>query len=230
MENQLPICVYCMTNPGVTDDHVPPKQFFPRPRPSDLLTVPACLHCNQASGKDEEYFLATLMFSQSGITEVGKKLWSEKLRRMYEKNIGLKHKIASNIRYGNVSTPAGIYLGRAMTIGYDERRLDAVAKKIVRGLYFHERGVPLNATTQLASLFLREPAHFNAVKQHNHMLNPGRVGWKGIFQYRRGFVPTNPFSSMWLLWFWQTHIFWIVTTTPGHIPTNTVNPLFQPTP
>lgn len=113
------------------------------------------------------------MFSRSGVTEAGKKLWKQKLRRMYEKNIGLRRKIASSMRFGDFPTPAGIYLGRAMTVGYDEHRLEAVAKKIVRGLYFHERGVPLDTTADLVCLFLREAAHFNAVKQHNHMLNHG---------------------------------------------------------
>ena len=58
-------CVYCGHNPGITDDHVPRKSFFPQPRPSNLITVPACNKCNSSIGKDEDYFLAAFMFSEA---------------------------------------------------------------------------------------------------------------------------------------------------------------------
>lgn len=184
----LPTCVYCAAAPGITSDHVPPKSFFPRPRPSNPVTVPACLKCNRGAGKDEEYFLATLMFTEAGVTEVGKKLWNGRLRRMYEKNIGLRRRIARSIRRRDVLTPAGIYLGRGMTVAYDARRLEAIAMKIVRGLYFHERSAPLDATAEVMCLFLREPPHFKAVEAHNHMLRAGSIQWNGTFQYRCGWL------------------------------------------
>ena len=217
-EAEPALCVYCTISHGVTDDHVPPKSFFPRPRPSNLLTVPACLRCNGASGRDEEYFLATLMFSQAGVAATGMKLWDQKLRRMYEKNIGLRRRIARSLRRGHVSTPAGIYLGRATTLEYDEERLAAVAKKVVRGLYFRERGMPLDPAADMICLFLRRLAHFKAVEQQNHLLHPGLMSWDGVFQYRCAFVPNDPFDSAWLLWFWETHIFWVITARPGKYP------------
>lgn len=155
------------------------------------------------------------MFSQAGVTEVGKKLWNERLRRMYEKNIGLRRHIARSLQHREVSTPAGIYLGRGMTIRYNGRRLEAVAMKIVRGLYFHERGVALDSTVEVMSLFLTERPHYKTVEKHNHMLKPGSIQWNGTFQYRCGFIPDNPVGSMWLLWFWNTHIFWVITSQQG---------------
>jgi len=230
MSAVVPICVYCTSAPGSTSDHVPPRSFFPKPRPNDLITVPACLKCNQGAGKDEEYFLATLMFSEAGITETGKKLWNGRLRRMYEKNIGLRRKIVDSMRHREFSTPAGIYLGRGMTVSYDPLRLERIAMKIVRGLYFHERSAPLDATVEVMCLFLREPKHFKAVEQHNHMLKPGSKQWDGAFQYRCGFVPGNPTGSMWLLWFWRTHIFWAITSSAeiiASVTTGTANPLYS---
>ena len=217
MTSVPPICVYCSAAAGVTGDHVPPKSFFPKPRPNNLVTVPACLKCNHSAGKDEEYFLATLMFSEAGVTAVGKKLWNERLRRMYEKNIGLRSRIAGSLRHRQLSTPAGIYLGRGMTVEYDPRRLEAIAMKIVRGLYFIERGTPLDASSEVMCLFLRERPHFKAVEDHNHMLKVGTLQWNGIFQYRCGFVPGDSVGSMWLLWFWQTHIFWAITSSVGTV-------------
>lgn len=204
-------CVYCGVAVSVTADHVPPKAFFPRPRPSNLKTVPACFACNNAAGRDEEYFLAALMFSDAGVTEPGKKLWNQKLQRMYAKNLGLRRHIGSALQAVQLTTPAGIHLGRRMALSIQEPRLEAVATKIVRGLHFLETGSAAPADWDVMCLFVRERRHVEAVAQYNHMLNPGVHSWPQIFQYRRGAVPGQPLKSMWLLWFWRTHIFWITT-------------------
>jgi hypothetical protein len=60
-------CAYCNKQEKETDDHVPPKSFYPTPRPSNLITVPSCLKCNQGLGKDEEFFLAIIMFDVIGV-------------------------------------------------------------------------------------------------------------------------------------------------------------------
>src|SRR5262249_13551352 len=49
-------CVYCSSTKNLTDEHAPPKLIFPEPRPSNLITVPACADCNQQGSKDAEYF------------------------------------------------------------------------------------------------------------------------------------------------------------------------------
>lgn len=41
-------------------EHVPGKCLFPKPRPTDLITVPACEQCNNGSSLEDEYFLDTL--------------------------------------------------------------------------------------------------------------------------------------------------------------------------
>src|SRR4051812_30015103 len=53
-------CVYCGLNGPITDDHVPPKNLFPYPRPSNLITVPACNDCNKSFSKDDEWLRLTL--------------------------------------------------------------------------------------------------------------------------------------------------------------------------
>jgi len=59
-------CVYCTEAQGTTKDHVPPKSFFPEPRPANLITVPSCKKCNSGAAMDDNYLLATLMFSDAG--------------------------------------------------------------------------------------------------------------------------------------------------------------------
>lgn len=214
VDKTAPPCVYCGSAPGLTADHVPPKAFFPRPRPSNLKTVPACFACNNATSHDEEYFLASLMFSDAGTTEPGRRLWSEKLHRMYSKNLGLRRTIGRGLHPVQLRTPAGIYLGRRMALDVQESRLEAVAIKIVRGLHYLETGTAAPADWDIDCMLLRERKHFEAVAQHNHMLSPGEYSWEEVFQYRRGIVAGEPLKSIWLLWFWRSHSFW-VTSQPA---------------
>ena len=208
MDSIQPICVYCGRREKETDDHVPPKSFYPKPRPSDLITVPACLQCNQDAGKDEEFFLATFMFSEAGITKAGNLLWSEKLRRMYEKNLGLKRKIADNLERSDIMTPAGIFLGRKMTIKTDEARFERVANKIVKGLYYFEYKETMPANTKLMTLFLRNQEHFDAAKKVVDELRPGSRKWPGIFEYKYNRMVKSISESIWLLLFWDYATFW----------------------
>ena len=150
------ICVYCGKLKEITKDHVPPECFFPKPKPSNLITVPSCVECNRGAGKDEEFFLATFMFSEVGVTEAGKMLWNEKLHRMYEKNLGLRGKIAKSLHYSDIYTPAGIFLGRRMVIDQDTKSFDKVVNKILRGLYYFEFSELLPANTEVLCHFLQK--------------------------------------------------------------------------
>ncbi len=83
-ETQDKLCVYCQEVVGSTDDHVPPALLFPKPRPSDLITVPACPQCNAGFEKDEEYIRALFRFGDGGLseamTQIGPKVDKQLLR------------------------------------------------------------------------------------------------------------------------------------------------------
>jgi hypothetical protein len=49
-------CALCGIRPATTRGHVPSKSLFPQPRPDDLITVLACVGCNQGTQKEDEYF------------------------------------------------------------------------------------------------------------------------------------------------------------------------------
>jgi 5-methylcytosine-specific restriction endonuclease McrA len=59
--NKIGECAYCGDVGIITRDHVPPKGIFPKPRPANLITVPACSKCHsQQTSRDDEYFRNTL--------------------------------------------------------------------------------------------------------------------------------------------------------------------------
>lgn len=41
-------------------DHIPSKNLLEKPYPNNLLTIPACIKCNQSFSLDEDYFLNVL--------------------------------------------------------------------------------------------------------------------------------------------------------------------------
>jgi len=75
-------CIYCGARDNLTDDHVPPKALFPEPRPSDLITVPACLQCNKSYEKDDEYFrIAVLAQIEPDRDPGAARIWTDKVIR-----------------------------------------------------------------------------------------------------------------------------------------------------
>lgn len=204
------LCVFCQKS-AETKDHVPSKLIFPKPRPDNLVTVPACFNCNNSSGKDEEYFLATFMFSDAGTSEAGKKLWNQKLNRMYDKNIGLRGKIAQNIESAKeIYTPTGIYLGKRMILNLDEERVYKVIRKIVRGLYYLEYQEVMPVSQDLDCLFIQTQEHFDAAKESAGELRSGSKVWDGIFRYSHNRIEEGRLGSIWLLEFYNFATFWVV--------------------
>lgn len=204
-------CIYCSNEKATTRDHVPPKSFFPKPRPSDLLTVPCCLKCNKATEKDEELFLATFMFSQAGVSKEGKRLWAEKINRMYEKNKGLRRIISNSLKHYHTFTPAGIYAGGKMTIEPNLPRAKRVVEKIVRGLYFHQYHVPLPNEKEVLVEFLNTESKSELARKNNNSLHPGNKAWPGVFEYRHNSARQDPEESMWLMMFYSSIYFFAVT-------------------
>lgn len=204
-------CVYCGLRPAQTDDHVPPKCLFPRPRPSDLITIPSCLECNQGAGKDEEYFLASIMFTRAGSSTTGRQLWREKLRRMYAKNLGLRYRIAASLQRVNVHTPAGLFLGRHLAQNPDLVRLEKVVVKIVKGLYYFEHGDALLPEMTVEALLLRPHEERHVAATYGHLLKQGQRAWPGVFRYRLNRVKEYPQGSMWALSFYDFATFWALS-------------------
>ena len=196
-------CTYCGVASEQTVDHVPPKCFYPKPRPSDLITVPSCWKCNNDKSKDEEFFLATFMFTQAGISEAGQKLWDGKLNRAYVKNIGLKRKIAEHLRPTDVFTPRGLFLGTKIKINPDESRFENVINKIVRGLYWFEFRIPLSPEIKIITLRLNDSERIENVKNVAHQLNHGSRCWEGIFRYKYYRLDGSTTESIWLMLLWE---------------------------
>jgi hypothetical protein len=203
-EQTKQICVYCLSRVVTSVDHVPNKSMFPSPKPSDLITVPSCFACNQGFQRDEEYFLGVITFTEAGVSQEAKKLWDQKLGRMYTKNKGLRRAIANSLGVTQLVTPAGLYLGRRFAVEPDWKRIRNYFNKIVKGLYYFEFNQPLPSSVEIRSLMLTDKQKAEEV---NANVAIGQRGWKGVFEYKRNRLPNSPADSLWLFLIYDTLLF-----------------------
>ena len=133
-------CAYC-GEPATTRDHIPPKRLFPKPLPSDLMTVPACAIHNHEASDDDEYFIWAVTMSEKA---VGSQANAARQQRLAPPGSPRRRRMAkrlmSQASWVNVVTPSGLYLRRAVGFNIDQERVGSVLTRILRGLYFKELG------------------------------------------------------------------------------------------
>lgn len=204
------LCIYCQRRPATTRDHVPPKLLFPPPRPSSLITVPACKRCNEKASLDDEHFRTYL-----GARQETENDWIvDQLRyatfRSFDRNPKYYNAWFRETSWVNVVDDFGNVVGRKMQFRRNYDRIEPVIKRIVRGLHFRKFSVPLPVScpfivvdhggfdalatapgTPLADLL----AEFRA--------EPATVVDKYVFSYKRLDVVGDDTKSVWLLTFFR---------------------------
>lgn len=148
MENPKNIQCYCCDQIATTQDHIPPKCFFPKKKhlPSDssdyrknLITVPSCSAHNNSRSKDDEYTAAIIaMNSESDIAfSMFKSKWVQVLLRN-EGMLGQRmFSTARSVRY--ISKQNGVLIpSKTLAVSYEIERIECVIKSIARGIYYIE--------------------------------------------------------------------------------------------
>lgn len=126
-------CVYC-GGASDTGDHAPPKCFLKSPRPSNLITLPACQKCNNGFSFDENLTRAILTIVSPHADLVAERSPGGRLERALDRDARLRATIdACRLADG------GLQLQGAAAVG-----VTRVLRKTVRGLYFgtYKRLVP----------------------------------------------------------------------------------------
>jgi len=193
-------CIYCGNNHANTKDHVPQRNLFSKPRPNNLITVPCCSKCNESFKKDEDLFMAWILFGDSGVKKEGKRIWEQRLKRTYEKDIGLRKQITKSFKYIDVRTSRGIYLGKHLATQIDQRRIDNVIRKIVRGLFWEEYKdrIPNESGIEI----MRIPKTGKKIEEMIRITRQGTKSWENIFEYRHGRVE-DTFAFVWIMSFYR---------------------------
>lgn len=135
-------CIYCGAMGDITDDHVPPKGLFPKPRPSNLITVPACESCNGGEHLDDEYFRLMLAMRHDTADLPALKPVLEAVFRSLGKTEKRKfaRSFISRYKRRQVHTPRGIFLGVFPAYDVDRNRVLRVVERTGRGIFFNQMG------------------------------------------------------------------------------------------
>jgi hypothetical protein len=160
---------------------------------------------------DQELFLATFLFGDAGVTVAGKRLWDQKLERMYAKNAGLRRRILTNFREVEVRSPSGLFIRKGMAVQLEDHRILKVIEQIVRGLYYFEFDEPLPNSTTFRSQFAQSSEAMAPMELIKHQLKLGARDWPGLFEYRFNRVSERPEASIWIMRFWGVNVFWAIT-------------------
>lgn len=139
------LCVYCAKRPGTTSDHVPPKALFPAPRPSDLITVPCCGECRREQTLDDEYFIRMVAMRHDVADHPAASQAIEAVHRSFTKprKQGFTRALVNSIRYVDIHSKGGLYLGKAASYDVDLDRLCRVIRRTTIGLLFDHLGMRL---------------------------------------------------------------------------------------
>jgi hypothetical protein len=123
-----------------------PNALFARPRPKDLITVPACDDCHT----DEDSLDAECFAFQTAIhNDASSSPSAQAIYQTLIKGVGNPKKqswansVFRSLSFGQVHSPAGLYLGDAPIYELDVPRLQRVASRIIRGLYYHHWREPV---------------------------------------------------------------------------------------
>jgi len=199
------LCVYCNERLATTRDHVVAAQFFPPPRPGNLITVPCCDVCNNRFQPYEEY-TCTLFASHAAAIHsstpaevlVDKKIfgWLEKRKKLREYLLSQFRTLKNE----GVSLPPGVTHG---FVG-DDARMEPVLEKITKGLYYYKSGVALPSGLEVKTSWNIDDSKYDRCAKPfiDHGIMPFHLG-DGVFSYAGMNVKGKPHQSMWLYCFYN---------------------------
>ncbi|RJP94847.1 MAG: hypothetical protein C4518_02465 [Desulfobacteraceae bacterium] len=205
MTNQL--CIYCGGKEATTRDHVPPKSFFAKPRPSNLITVPSCNDCNCEYGKDDERIRNLIIsIDTTEIHPMVKGKIDKKRDRSFRRKEGrsnLGHFINS-IRMVKRYTENGEYLDLFPAFDLDQSIIDRFLERMVRALLYKENGmeyIDLDLKWKMAPSE-KDLASMPDEQKAFIFSRPVKEIGDGIFAYVGYFIKGKT-NSLWILNFFE---------------------------
>lgn len=208
------LCVYCHSPKDLTRDHIPPRSFFPAPRPTDLITVPCCRECHEEFTENDVYLRNYLIFSpQCRGHFAARQLQESGLRSLQDPNTGQFSNPYPNI--ANRRKPSflasTIASGFGATVAPDDERIGDVIERIVVGLFWVETDKYLPHDYSVNIVGSNELNYSNwSIQESIHRLqseeDPVNIG-NGVFQFWWSWAedapPEETHSSDWLLQFYE---------------------------
>ncbi|MFC1613532.1 hypothetical protein ACFL23_04330 [Patescibacteria group bacterium] len=117
---------YLCKNPATTVEHLPPKCFFAKPYPNNLITVPACSIHNNNFSKMDEWMRILLSAATDDNSTIS--LWHKICKGLgRDKSIGLKQKLLNSI----------VKINGIRGIDFDIAEYNDFIVRLTNGLYLY---------------------------------------------------------------------------------------------
>lgn len=208
MSKKIKICALCGDTDVIgTRDHIPPKGIFIKPRPQNLITVPACIKCNNNGSKDDEIFKTFLAFIL-GLSPTTDSLFKSALSTASKK---FSRYILANMQHAYLTTPSGIIYDQGYTIPLKPEitlPFEAVIKRITSGLYYYHFNnyIGNNTAFQIRFHNILKKEMINEVNFAVNKIGSGHFS----YGYARA-IESTKCISLWLFEFYERY--WISCST-----------------
>lgn len=209
-QTKIGTCSICGKDAELTREHIPPKGLFINPRPKNTITVLSCKQCNNDTKLDDEYFRFWVTAGAHPDSKLSAVWKSKVVGSSFKRSPALLKKIQDDHKilleqhannplktYDNEIVPNEL-LHRCYVVAAE--RIEKVACKIVKGLYFHHFLKPLPREVGLTVSFEPIPLEIliNIIKARKGLVG----GDDGEFIYWFKFDDVEPYFSRWVLFFY----------------------------
>lgn len=198
------LCIYCQKAVADTQDHVPPKLLFPKPRPGNLATVPCCNICNGRFEMDDEYFRLTLT----------SRLEVSSNREAVSANTtairGLDRAESEGFRFAFMSSIVAISPAGDPVREQDNSRVQATVTRIIKGLFYHQTGRPLPREYEANAFEVEDTPEMMPPQLYEvweTLKTCPQQDIRNMFSYRFYVMSANPNCSWWLMQFYESILF-----------------------
>lgn len=213
-------CAYCAAQNAETRDHIPPRNLFPKPRPSDLITVPCCEPCRAEWSNDDEYFRLAVVSTENVSEHAAADRINKDISRSLTKES--KQGFARLLYDSLIEVPGKDSHGKDVVVPalkIDRSRINRVANRIIRGLFHHEKHYPVPDGYIVETEFRQAgfPRIFTRIEPLLPQFSLPRNIGNGVFAYSFTSIEEDSNSTIWLLSFYDALPFIGFTIKPQHL-------------
>jgi hypothetical protein len=192
---------------------VPPRSFYPRNPPKNLITVPCCPVCNGEFAQNDDYIRMVLTTAEGAMGNPARDELIPAVKRFAERQEStriLKNFYAS-LDSGYYPNSTGLFVRREHFV-VEGARLDGFARRVVKALFFREKGHRLPGGYVVNAINYRRMEEIERSSGENSNFWPfiiteliergQRQAWGDVFGYRWVQSPNDPDATWWLLEFY----------------------------
>lgn len=208
------LCAICGMRPGTTSDHIPPKGLYTKPYPRNMHTVPACPKCNQGGSLADEIVKIMIGLS-TGEARGDQALVIESMQKTLAANKKLSRKVFQSAQrtFHHFNGPI---LRPAVVVRFNGKEYREVITRIVRALYWVERGSALGIAAKVTvDTFeqIEDPGQVALIQTALNSTQPKHLN-ESTFVYRVVFDDAG--NSIWGLMFFGAHLAIASADAPAH--------------